>query len=101
MRRTRMSEAQSKMSKAIIRLLVVYKRWLSPLLPRACRFTPTCAEYAAQAIAHHGVLRGGALAAWRVLRCNPFCAGRFDPVRTEADQAGTRYSVVATRYYSR
>ena len=57
-----------------------YKRLLSPFLPRACRFHPTCSEYAAEAVEVHGVLKGGALAAGRVLRCNPWSAGGFDPV---------------------
>lgn len=57
-----------------------YKRFLSPLLPHACRFTPTCAEYAAQAISRHGLIKGSFLALWRLLRCNPFCRGGHDPV---------------------
>jgi putative membrane protein insertion efficiency factor len=57
-----------------------YKRLLSPLLPPACRFHPSCSEYAAHAVEVHGVLRGGALAAGRLLRCNPWSAGGFDPV---------------------
>jgi uncharacterized protein len=64
----------------------VYSRWISPLLHSvsgvsgACRFQPTCSEYAMTAVAHHGVLRGSVLALWRVLRCNPFGRGGFDPV---------------------
>lgn len=57
-----------------------YKRWISPLFPPACRYVPTCSEYAAEAVARHGVLRGGLLAAWRLVRCNPFVHGGFDPV---------------------
>ena len=70
--------------------LRVYKRFVSPLLPPACRFHPTCSEYAAEAVEAHGVARGLALAARRLLRCHPFSAGGFDPVphaghrRTEA-----------------
>jgi len=59
-------------------LLRGYKRWISPLLPRSCRFTPTCSEYARLAILRHGVLIGGALAAWRVLRCQPLSPGGID-----------------------
>jgi putative membrane protein insertion efficiency factor len=59
-----------------------YKRVVSPFLPPACRFHPTCSEYAAQAIESHGVLKGSALAAGRLLRCNPWSAGGFDPVPT-------------------
>ncbi len=57
-----------------------YKRWLSPMLPGACRFVPTCSEYAAQAVEVHGALTGGALAVWRVLRCQPFARPGHDPV---------------------
>ncbi len=58
----------------------LYKRAVSPLLPAACRFTPTCSEYAYQAIARHGALRGTWLAARRILRCHPLSRGGFDPV---------------------
>jgi uncharacterized protein len=65
-------------------LLWIYKRALAPALhasvPGACCFQPTCSEYAAIAMAEHGVLRGGAMAAWRVLRCHPLNRGGFDPV---------------------
>jgi hypothetical protein len=57
-----------------------YKRFLSPLLPAACRFQPTCSEYAAEAVSMHGVMRGSALAASRILRCHPWSRGGFDPV---------------------
>lgn len=62
--------------------LRLYKRLLSPLLPPACRFAPTCSEYAIEAIEKHGVLRGGMLAARRLLRCGPWHPGGFDPVPT-------------------
>jgi len=57
-----------------------YKRWVSPLLPSGCRFAPTCSEYGYEAVAKYGIIRGGRLAVWRVLRCNPFCRGGYDPV---------------------
>ena len=50
------------------------------MFPPSCRFYPTCSEYAVQAITKYGSLRGGAKAAWRILRCNPFNKGGFDPV---------------------
>lgn len=64
----------------LIALIRLYQKVISPLLAPACRFHPTCSEYAAQAIDRYGMLRGLAKAAWRVLRCNPYCKGGFDPV---------------------
>jgi putative membrane protein insertion efficiency factor len=58
-----------------------YKRHVSPLLPPACRYTPTCSEYAVEAVERYGVLKGTALAAKRLLSCNPFSRGGYDPVR--------------------
>ena len=60
--------------------LTFYKRVISPLLPPACRFEPTCSVYAREAIERHGLARGAALAARRLLRCHPFHAGGLDPV---------------------
>ena len=80
----------------VLKLLAGYKRWLSPVLPAACRFTPTCSEYAAEAVLRHGVLRGTLLAFWRLLRCHPLGGRGLDPVpaRSEAPaqahRAGTR-----------
>jgi putative membrane protein insertion efficiency factor len=60
--------------------LKLYKGLISPLFLPACRYVPSCSEYAAEAVACHGVFRGAALALWRLLRCNPFARGGFDPV---------------------
>ena len=68
------------MRKLILMLLALYKRWLSPQLPVACRFTPTCSEYAAEAVTRHGALGGTLLALWRLLRCNPLGGRGLDPV---------------------
>ncbi len=57
-----------------------YRRFLSPLKPPMCRFAPTCSQYAIEALEQHGLLRGGALALWRIARCHPFCRGGHDPV---------------------
>lgn len=58
-----------------------YKRFLSPLFPPSCRFTPTCSEYAIEAVQKRGVIQGLCLTAWRLLRCHPFARGGYDPVR--------------------
>jgi putative membrane protein insertion efficiency factor len=64
----------------VVAALRTYKRLLSPLLPPACRFSPTCSEYAVEAIEKHGLVRGGTLAARRLLRCGPWHPGGYDPV---------------------
>lgn len=69
------------MKGAAIWVLRAYKRFVSPLLPSACRFVPTCSEYAMEAIEKYGVIGGTGRAAWRLLRCNPLCRGGYDPVR--------------------
>jgi uncharacterized protein len=61
-------------------LLGLYKRWLSPVMGARCRYYPSCSDYARTAVHRHGAARGSVLAAWRVLRCNPFSAGGFDYV---------------------
>jgi uncharacterized protein len=60
-----------------------YQRALSPALPRRCRYHPTCSAYAVQAIERYGILRGAVLAGWRLLRCNPFSHGGYDPVSAQ------------------
>ncbi|OYD15249.1 membrane protein insertion efficiency factor YidD [candidate division WOR-3 bacterium JGI_Cruoil_03_44_89] len=61
-------------------LLNIYQKIVSPLFPPSCRFYPTCSDYAKEAISKYGVIRGLRLGLWRVLRCNPFCRGGYDPV---------------------
>jgi len=63
-----------------VRLIRIYQRFLSPLLPPSCRFNPTCSQYAIDAINHHGAYKGTWLAIRRILRCHPFHPGGFDPV---------------------
>ncbi len=68
------------MKRVMIAIVRAYRKYISPLLPPSCRFTPTCSEYAIEAIQKHGAWKGGMLALWRILRCNPFCKGGYDPV---------------------
>jgi putative membrane protein insertion efficiency factor len=60
-----------------------YQRFVSPALPRRCKYEPTCSAYAVQAVQEYGILRGLILAAWRILRCNPWSHGGFDPVSAQ------------------
>jgi putative membrane protein insertion efficiency factor len=64
----------------VLPLLRAYKWAISPLLPQACRFLPTCSEYAMEAVERHGAWRGGWMALTRVLRCHPFAHSGYDPV---------------------
>ncbi len=64
----------------LVGLIKLYQKLISPLFPPSCRFYPTCSEYAVQAITKYGAFKGGIKAAWRILRCNPFNKGGFDPV---------------------
>jgi len=64
-----------------IALIQAYRRFISPMLPRSCRFTPSCSLYTLQAIEKYGLLRGSLMGARRVLRCHPFSDGGYDPVR--------------------
>ena len=92
-----MSEANAanstsgRVARTAIALVRGYQHWLSHLKPRTCRYQPTCSEYAVRAIATRGLLRGGLLALWRLLRCNPFSRGGYDPgPGAEAQTAGER-----------
>ncbi len=68
------------MKRLLIWLISLYRKYLSPLKRPCCRFTPTCSQYAIDAIREWGVIVGLALAIWRILRCNPFGRGGVDPV---------------------
>lgn len=69
------------MQSVLIATLRTYKRFISPLLPSACRFYPTCSEYTMQAIEKYGPLRGVWLGTKRIAKCHPFHEGGYDPVR--------------------
>jgi putative membrane protein insertion efficiency factor len=74
----------------LAQLFRAYKRFVSPFLPPACRFHPTCSEYAAEAVERHGALKGTLLALGRLARCHPWSAGGFDPVPPIAASARPR-----------
>lgn len=69
--------------RAALELLRAYKWAISPILPPSCRYTPTCSEYAMEAIERYGIFRGGMKALARILRCHPFVKGGYDPVIRE------------------
>ena len=71
------------MRRLVLAPVRLYQRRISPALPRHCKYHPTCSEYAVQAIRGYGILRGSILAGWRLLRCNPFSHGGFDPVSAQ------------------
>jgi putative membrane protein insertion efficiency factor len=78
------------MTTVLLGLLGAYRWLLSPLLPPACRYVPTCSEYAMDAIERYGPLRGGAKAVGRVLRCHPLGRGGYDPVEPGGLARGPR-----------
>jgi len=69
--------------RVVIAPIRVYQTVISPALPRRCKYEPTCSMYAVQAIRRFGILRGLVLAGWRLLRCNPFSHGGYDPVSAQ------------------
>ena len=68
------------MKRAVLAALRFYKAQVSPALPPACRYTPTCSEYAIEAVEQYGAVRGTVMAIHRVISCNPFARGGYDPV---------------------
>ncbi len=73
------------MSRVFVFLIRWYQKCISPLTGKACRYLPTCSEYAIQALHTHGLWKGSLLAAWRILRCNPWGGMGFDPVPPPED----------------
>jgi putative membrane protein insertion efficiency factor len=67
----------------VIAPIRVYQRLISPALPQRCKYHPSCSAYAVQAVESYGILRGSVLAVWRLLRCNPFSHGGYDPVSAQ------------------
>ena len=74
------AHATSVVASVLLWPIVAYRRWISPALPPRCRFYPSCSAYAVEAISTRGVFHGLRLAVWRLLRCQPFNAGGYDPV---------------------
>ncbi|ESQ49144.1 hypothetical protein EUTSA_v10021669mg [Eutrema salsugineum] len=74
-------EVESVGVKAALAMLSFYKREISPVLPRSCRYVPTCSEYSMEAYKKYGVLKGTVLTTWRLCRCNPLGGSGFDPPR--------------------
>jgi uncharacterized protein len=75
----------------VLQMLRAYKWAISPLFLPACRYVPTCSEYAMEAVERYGVVHGGFMAVMRLLRCHPFVRGGYDPVvKTEVDAAGLK-----------
>ena len=82
------ADARPSRAAHVLRLLatspiVLYQRVISPAIPRRCKYEPTCSRYAVEAIREYGILRGAVLAAWRLLRCNPWSYGGYDPVEAQ------------------
>ncbi|MCX6346630.1 MAG: membrane protein insertion efficiency factor YidD [Actinobacteria bacterium] len=69
------------MRKVLILIIKGYKKVISPLLPPSCRFYPSCSTYAMQALEKYGIIKGSIKAIYRILRCNPFNKGGYDPVK--------------------
>ena len=81
---TRRARLPARAARAVvIAPLLVWRHVISPGLPRRCKYEPSCSRYAIDAIREYGVLRGIVLAAWRVLRCNPWSDGGYDPVHAQ------------------
>lgn len=80
----RVGRAASAARALVTAPIVAYQRLLAPALPRRCRYEPTCSHYAVRAIREYGILRGLVLAGWRLLRCNPWSRGGYDPVEAQS-----------------
>mgnify|MGYP003825871823 CR=1 FL=1 len=74
------------MRRVLIAAIRLYQRFVSPLLGNHCRFEPSCSRYAVEALEVHGVIKGGLYTCWRLLRCQPFCKGGYDPVPQRPDR---------------
>jgi hypothetical protein len=78
------ASALARVARAIVVApIALYQRVISPAIPRRCKYEPTCSRYAVEAIREYGILRGAVLATWRLLRCNPWSYGGYDPVQAQ------------------
>jgi len=68
------------LKKLMIALIKFYKKYISPMKTTKCPYCPSCSTYGLEAVEKYGAVKGGALAAWRIIRCNPFSKGGYDPV---------------------
>src|SRR5437867_1537639 len=75
--------AARAMRAVVLAPVIAYRKLISPALPRRCKYEPTCSQYAVDAVRRFGILRGLVLAAWRLLRCNPFSYGGYDPAEAQ------------------
>ncbi|NBJ91025.1 membrane protein insertion efficiency factor YidD [bacterium 1xD42-62] len=75
-----MKKSENNMKKLLILLIIFYRKYISPIKHTKCPYFPTCSEYGLEAIEKYGALKGSMLALWRILRCNPFSKGGYDPV---------------------
>jgi uncharacterized protein len=82
-------KGRSTPARILLRMIRAYQRWISPVRPPACRFTPTCSAYAVTAVERFGAVRGGWLATRRLLRCGPWHPGGHDPVPPRVGHSGT------------
>ena len=81
---SRALEALRRGARAVVLApIVAYQRVISPAIPRRCKYEPTCSRYAIEAVREYGILRGLMLAGWRLLRCNPWSYGGYDPVEAQ------------------
>ena len=75
-----MEKLEIDMKKLFLFIIKFYRKYISPMKSTKCPYIPSCSEYGMEAIEKYGALKGGALALWRIIRCNPFSKGRYDPV---------------------
>ena len=81
------------MKRILIWLISFYRKYLSPLKSTKCPYFPSCSQYGLEAVQRYGAIKGGLLSIWRILRCNPFSKGGYDPVPSMKAKASTKTSV--------